>query len=165
MAWTKRQLVEQAFDELALAAYVYDLTPEELQSALRRMDGMIAVWSAAGLTLPYALASSPDEASLDTDSGLPMIANEAVYLGLAVRTAASKGKVLSPSTKAAARGAYEALVSYVARQQAQEQQMPAGTPRGAGRKPWRNVTQPFLPQPDGSPLQLAGDGGLDFSGA
>lgn len=165
MGWTKRQLIEQAFDELALASYSFDLSPEEMQSALKRMDGMVAVWSAAGVSLPYAFVGNPDEASLDTDSGLPLIANEAVYLGLAVRTAASKGKVLSPSTKAAARGAYEALVSYVAREQAQEQQLASGTPRGAGRKPWRNVTQPYLTQPDGAPVQLAGDGGLDFTGA
>ena len=40
MGWTKRQFVTQAFEEIGLASYVFDLTPEQLQSALRRLDAM-----------------------------------------------------------------------------------------------------------------------------
>ena len=48
MGWTKRQFVAQAFEEIGLASYVFDLTPEQLQSALRRLDTMMAAWNALG---------------------------------------------------------------------------------------------------------------------
>lgn len=164
MSWSKRALIEQSFDELALASYSFDLSPEEMQAALARMDAMVASWSALGMALPYAFAGAAGEGGLDDDSGLPQVAIEAVYLGLALRTAASKGKVLAASTKAAASNAYSALATWVARQQLQQQQFKSGTPQGAGRKPWRTVTQPFMTQPDTDPLQLADDGGLNLTG-
>ena len=33
MSWTKRQYIVDAFEEIGLASYVYDLQPEQLQSA------------------------------------------------------------------------------------------------------------------------------------
>ena len=32
MAWTKRQIVTQAFEEIGLASYVFDLEPEQLRA-------------------------------------------------------------------------------------------------------------------------------------
>mgnify|MGYP003525752305 CR=1 FL=1 len=55
MGWTKRQFVTQAFEEIGLAAYVFDLTPEQLQSALRRLDSMMASWNAKGIRLGYQI--------------------------------------------------------------------------------------------------------------
>lgn len=55
MGWTKRQFVTQAFEEIGLASYVFDLTPEQLDSALRRLDTMIASWNALGIRLGYPL--------------------------------------------------------------------------------------------------------------
>jgi hypothetical protein len=161
MSWTKRQIVEEAFGELALAGYVFDLQPEELQAALRKLDAMVATWTAQGLRLGYAAASSPDESDLDQDSGLQMIAIEAVYLNLAVRLAASKGKVLAASTKMAAKAALDTLESRQASDEVQQQQLPNTMPRGAGAR-WRNRDNPFMSSPDTAPLQVGDDGGLVF---
>jgi hypothetical protein len=46
----------------------------------------------------------------------------------------------------------------------QEQQQRANTPRGSGSKGWRLTNQPFVSSPDTSPLQVADDGGLNFTG-
>lgn len=165
MSWTKRQIIEQAFDELALADYNFDITPDEFQSAARRLDAQMATWNSLGLGLPYAFGGDPDSIDIDAESGLPMVAIEATYLALAVKTAASKGKALSQSTKTAAKAAYDALASSIARAEVQEQQYRAGTPKGAGRKPWRTVTQPFITQPDSSAMQIAPDGGLNLTGS
>ena len=43
--WTKTLLIEEAFGELALAGYVYDLRPEEMQAAGRRLETMMATWA------------------------------------------------------------------------------------------------------------------------
>jgi hypothetical protein len=160
VSWTKRQIIEQSFDELALAAYVFDITDEELQSALNRLESLMATWLGMGLVLSYSFA---DDGDLDASSGLPLVANEAVYLTLAQRIAASKGKTCPPSLSAASRTAYSALLSWSARQAVREQQQPAGMPRGAGQKSWRSTQQPYFTQPDDSPVQLADDGGLSFN--
>lgn len=164
MGWSKRQLIEEAYGELALADYDFDITPEEMQAALRRLDTMMATWGSQGLQLGYLFGTTPDDSDLDQDAGIPLEAVEATYLNLAIRIAASKGKVLAGSTVRAAKFAYDALMSRVASAQVQEQQLASGTPRGAGRKPWRTVNQPFVPIPNVDPLQNTTDNGLDFTG-
>jgi hypothetical protein len=48
VGYTKRQFVTSAFEEIGLADYVFDLQPEQLEGALRRLDSMMAEWNAAG---------------------------------------------------------------------------------------------------------------------
>lgn len=158
MAWTKRQLITQAFEEIGLAAYVFDLTPEQLQSALRRMDSMVGGWNANGVRISYPLPSNPDDSDLDEDSGVPDFANEAIYLGLAVRVASSYGKVVSPETKAFADMAYSNMANQVAIP-TPERQLPQTMPRGAGTKPWRTTRNPYFPPP-ADPVAVGSDGDL-----
>jgi hypothetical protein len=164
MSWTKRQLIADAFGELALASYDFDIGPEEELAALRKLNTMLATWSAQGLQLGYIQNASAIVEDLDEPSGLALYAVEAVVQQLAVRIAASKGKALASSTLRTAKAAYDALISRLAAEQVQQQQLAAGTPRGAGRKPWRTINQPFTPSPNTSPLQSAADGGLTFAG-
>ena len=42
MGYTKRQFILAAFEEIGLAAYTFDLQPDQLESARRRLDAMIA---------------------------------------------------------------------------------------------------------------------------
>lgn len=162
MSWTKGQIVDQAFAELALAAYVFDLTPEERQAACVRLDAMMATWAAQGTVLPYSLAMTPDGADLDAESNLPLWAVEAVYMHLALRTAASKGKAAPQTLKAAASLAMAAVETRLAHDDLEEQQFRSGTPRGQGSKPYRAVTSPFIPQPDRGELRQSPSGALDF---
>ena len=46
MGYSKRQFVEAAFAEVGLASYVFDLQPQDLEQALRRLDAMMAEWNA-----------------------------------------------------------------------------------------------------------------------
>ena len=163
MSWTKRQLIADAFGELAMASYDFDISPEEEHAALRRLNTMLATWSAQDLQLGYHQNASAETVDLDEPSGLALYAVEAVVSQLALRIAASKGKVLPASTKTAAKAAYDALIAKVAAEQVQQQQLASGTPRGAGRKPWRTLNQHFVQVPDTSPLQSAADGGLNFT--
>jgi hypothetical protein len=162
MAWTKRQIVTEAYAELALASCDFDLQPEELDAGLRRLDTMMATWSGLGVQVGYSMATGQNDSDLDQDSGLAMIAVEAVYMALACKIAASKGKALPTSTTRAAKQAYDSLILTVAKNQVQLQQLAAGTPRGAGRKPWRSIN-PYVSTPDTAALQSNGDG-LDFNG-
>ena len=59
MAYTKRQFVEAALTEIGLASYVFDLQPEQLEYARRRLDAMMADLNGKGLRLSYPIPSSP----------------------------------------------------------------------------------------------------------
>ena len=163
MSWTKLQLIEEAFGELALAGYDFDLQPEEMDAGLRRLDTMMATWQSLGIQVGYSMATGQDDSDLDQPSGVAMLAVEAVYMQLACKLAASKGKALPTSSTRNAKQAYDSLVLNIAKSQVQEQQLAAGTPRGQGRKPWRTIN-PYVSTPDTSPLRSGGDGGLDFTG-
>lgn len=159
MGWTKQQLVEEAYVELAKSGDVFDLTPGELQTGLRRLDAMMATWNGKGIRLGYPLPSSPEGSDLDAESNLPDAAVETVYLNLAVRLAPSFGKQLSPDTRSNARMGYEVLLSRAA--MPQEMQLPGSMPRGAGNKPWRS-SQTFVTDPT-EPLTAGANDAIHFT--
>jgi hypothetical protein len=160
VSWTKQQIVEEAFGELALHGFVVDLDPDTLQSGLRRLDTMMAMWDGKGIRLGYPLPSSPDDSNLDDDSNLPDMAVEPVYLNLAVRLSAGYGKQVSPTTSATAKEGYDMLMARAA--MPPEVNFPRSMPAGAGNLPWRRNYNPFLIPPD-EPINAGPDGGIDFN--
>jgi len=160
MGWTKRQFVTQAFEEIGLASYVFDLTPEQLDSALRRLDSMIAAWNALGIRLGYPLPSSPDDSDLDEQTNVPDSSVEAIYTNLAIKLAPSYGKQVMPDTKATAKESYNTLLSIAA--MPMQQQMPSTMPSGAGNKSWRISGTPFLTPPT-DPVLAGRDGQIEFN--
>lgn len=151
MSYTKRQFVVEAFEAIGVAEYVYDLSPEQLQGALRKLDAMMATWNGKGIRVGYPLPASPQDSSLDEVTGVPDSANETIYCNLAIRLAPGLGKNVSPDVRAMAASGYNGLLSRAA--------MPRpvktyGMPAGAGNK---NLEQPFIdPTPDG--LETGPDG-------
>lgn len=159
MSWTKRQLLDEAFTELGIGN-VYDVTPDEQQTAVRRLDTMMATWEGLGIRLGYAMSNNPDEGDLDQDSGLPVGACETVYLNLAKRLAPQFGKQLNAATMASAAQGYSTLLRAAAHPI--EQQLRAGIPMGAGNKGWRTPGQVFVTPPQSSPLGITQGGDLDI---
>jgi hypothetical protein len=157
MGWTKRQLLSQAYEEIGLANYVFDIQPEQEMSALRRLDAMVQSWEQEGVRLGYAASSTSDGSDLDQDSGIPDTANEAVYTNLAIRLASSVGKVPSVELKVIAKAGKDSLLARAAYpRQRRLGQMAAG----AGYKtPWNQV---FINTPSDSPLRQSGDGTLEI---
>lgn len=160
MSWTKRQLIEEAFKEIGLAGYVYDLTPDQLQTALRRMDAMVGGWNANGVRIGYPLVVNPDNSDIDSDSGVPDFALEAIFTNLALRIAPMFGKTISPETRQNADMSYNNMANQVALPTI-ERQMPQTMPRGQGTKPWRNFNNPFVYAPS-KDIQAGSDNNLDF---
>lgn len=158
MSYTKRQIVEGAYAEIGMAAFVFDLEPEDLQSALRRLDALMATWNGRGIRLGYPVPLQPASSSLDEDSNLPDWAAEAAITNLAVRIAPSYGKTPSDDTKITARDSYSVLLSRAA--VPPEMQFPAQLPAGAGNKPWQ-LDNPFV-QPPADPLLAGPDSLLTF---
>lgn len=161
MSWTKRQLVNAAFEELALAGYVFDITPDEQQAAVRRLDSMMATWGGViGIRLGYNATTNPDDSDPDQESGLPDWANEAVYLNLAIRLSAGYGKPVANATKAIAKQAYDMVLGRCA--SIPEMQPMGNMPIGAGFKR-RYAPNPFAGPTPGR-LTTGEDGELTFNG-
>jgi hypothetical protein len=160
MGYSKRQFVSAAFEEIGLASYAFDLQPQQFESALRRLDSMIADWNGKGIRLGYPLPSSPQFSDLDAQSEVPDSANEAIITNLATRIAPSYGKQVMPQTMVTARNAYQTLLSRAT--MPFEQQLPGTMPSGAGNKPWRVYDDPFLRRPV-DPLLAGQDGQIQFN--
>jgi len=158
VSYTIRQFVEAALEELGLAAYNFDMGPEQLASAAKRMNAMLAEWNAKGIRLGATLYGNPDSIDLDADSNVPDNANEAVTANLALRIAPMFGKTPMQDTRLAAKRSYDTML--LAFSQPIEMQLPS-MPSGAGNKPWRDLT-PFTPYPS-VPLDAGQDGPLEFS--
>lgn len=159
MTWTKRQFVEAAFEEVGYASYAFDLEPEQLQAALRRLDALVATWNAKGIRLGYPIPTSPEQSNLDDETQVPDRANEAIYLNLAIRIAPMVGKVVSSDTKIGAEMGYNAMLqNYVV---PNEKQFPHTLPAGAGNKPWR-YDDPYLQEPT-DPIDAGPDGPIDLN--
>ena len=108
MPWTKRDIIRQAYSEIGKADYEFDLNPEDLQSALRQLDAMMAVWSGTqGIRIGYSGGDGRGE--LDVNAEVPMWAVEALYYNLALRLAPSFGKTPSPITIMNAKAALDAV--------------------------------------------------------
>ncbi|HGW3983442.1 TPA: packaged DNA stabilization gp4 family protein [Acinetobacter baumannii] len=110
MSWTKRQIIEQAYEELGLAAMFYDLQPEQIESARRKMDTMVAGWSTKNIQVGYPLPSEANSSDVDQETNVPDYAVEALYLNLAIKIAPSYGKAVMPDTKIAAKAAFNTVL-------------------------------------------------------
>lgn len=158
MSYSRRQFVVAAFEEMGLASYVYDLAPEQLEAAARRLDAMMAQWNTMGIRVGYPVPGSPENTSLDAETGVPDAANEPIITNLAVRLAPGIGKSISADTKATARSGYNSLLSRASLPP--QMQMPVGMPAGSGNRPW-SISAPFLNNPT-EPLLAGEDGPINF---
>lgn len=87
----KRVLIEMAVEELRLAGYEWNFTPEEYSAALRRLDGVAAEYPASGYNTPSTFGAG----EVDDMSGLQDAEVRDFALLLAEATAPSIGKTLS----------------------------------------------------------------------
>lgn len=140
MSYTKGELVSAALEEIGIAEYEFDISPEMRESGIARLDMMIASWGSRGIKLSYPIAKVEDAESTE-DTNIPDWAWEAVVTNLAVRLAPQYGKTLSSDTRTIARSSYLDMVRRFA--QPPQMQMPSG-PVGAG---YKTVDRRFSPAP------------------
>lgn len=161
MGWTKAELVGAAFEEIGLASYEFDLSPEEQASALRRLDALMAVWNTRGIRVGYAMPSTPGASDINEQSGITDSAYEAVYTALAMRLAPTFGKVVSNETRIAAKQAYDTLLASVSSDPPRVQ-LPGTMPAGAGNRRFRGTIRPFLTPPRQT-IAAGPDSDMEFS--
>ena len=156
MSYTKRQIILSAMSEIGLSSYSFDLSADQIEQALWRLDAMMEDWVTRGIRLGYPSAASPELSNAYTETNLPGYAQTAVITNLAVQIAPSYGKAVSPQTLATARASLNSLLARAA--MPSEVQLDA-LPAGAGHK---DVDEPFLAPPTDT-LVAGPDAGLDFN--
>lgn len=132
---TKRQLVEQMFTECALNGWEYDLTPEEKDTALTRLDALMWELLGRGIDLGYNFPISIGGGDLDDDLGCP----DQAFFGLALmgaeRLCPTMGKTMSKESRIALVAANKAVIASASGFVPTVKLAP-GTPIGSGNKPW-----------------------------
>lgn len=103
MAWTKGQIVAEAFAELGLGSFAYSIQPEDQQTALRRLRALMQQWNESGIVTGFTLADSVAEEAASDASGINEGYIRGVICSLAVEIAPNYGKNASVQTMMAAR--------------------------------------------------------------
>lgn len=107
--WTKNDVIAQAFSEIGKGAD-FDLQPEDMQTALRKLDAMMATWGGAlGVRVGYA--GGDGKGDLVVSATVPDWAYEALYLNLALKLCPDYGKTPNPVTVMGAKQAMDAVRS------------------------------------------------------
>ena len=152
MAWTKRALVERAYEEIGLSAALgYTLTAEQMSVGLARLGSLMATLDQQGYNLAYNAPSAFKGDDLDDDAGIPPYAHDAVYLSLAIRLAPTIGKAISMETRQAHREAMNALAIDNACPPVVQRDADAA-PAGQGNRSRRWPRDPFLDPAYADPL-------------
>jgi len=159
MSWTKRQFVQQAFDELGYASYAYSLPEEQLLQSKHRLDSMLATWNGMGIVFGYPLQSTQVSDDFDEPTDIPDYAFEAIYTNLALRISSSIGKAVPTWLAKTARESYKALLFRT--QRPAEQQFPETLPLGSGNKTWI-YNSPYFRAPAENLEIFDGDGTVEF---
>jgi len=110
MSYTKKEFILESLSEIGIASYVFDVDNEQLQTALKKLDAMMATWNFQGIRIGYPLPLNPNDSTLDDDTNVPDSADEAIILNLAIRLAPSYGKMVQAETKQIAKEAYNTLL-------------------------------------------------------
>lgn len=137
---TKRTVVNMAFEEIGLAGYEFDATPEEQFSALRRLDALMAEWKTSSLDIGYNFPTVMGQGDLDDEAYIPDSSLNTVAIYLALRIMPAIGKTMSAETRLALSQGMSALRTACA--VIPNRRLPANTPVGSGNKS-RSTWAPF----------------------
>jgi len=151
MPWTKTQIISEAFTEIGKGDYSFDMQPEEFQSALRRLDAMMATWGAtASIRIGYSGGNGFGDIGVETE--VPDWAVSAMYLNLAINIAPSYGKTVSPDTKINAKIALDSIMNRTTERRTRY----IGGYAGAGNGPYTTLPAPEIL------IETGGGGVLDI---
>lgn len=141
----KKAFVEQAFNELGLTSYVFQLQAEDIQQGLNLLESRIAQFDAQGIFLNWPFADDAFAVDGTEEVNLPPYALAGVVAQLAIDLAPLYGKTVNPATLIKAKTGYETMISIGAVPNPPTQNRLA--PLGAGNKPWRMYRTFVNPQP------------------
>lgn len=155
---TKKSLIDRAFSNIGIASYTFDISPDEYQDALTRLDDMMAEWDGIGIRLGYVLPANEVPSDPADESGVADYTITAISSNLAIRIAPMFGKTVSPDVyKMAAKGYDNMLISTFS---PVPMKYPNTMPLGQGYKS-RYLYNRFYHDNDVDAIKLENDGNLE----
>lgn len=147
---TKLTIVQRALGKIGIATYVFDPSPEQLQSALELLNQIAAELDGIGIRKGYVLGNE-----ISAESGLPDTAINPFAALLAIALAPEYGKQIAPTLQIEGMRARNALMvtNNVIPQMVRPNTMPRGTGNNLGVR-----QQAYFQDPD--PLTTGIDGEL-----
>jgi hypothetical protein len=159
MSYSKLQFAMAALEEIGIAAYQFDVGSQEIQSAVARLDAMMAHWLGYGIRIQYPI-DDPEYTEWTMQTNVPDRAWNAIITNLAIQIAPSYGKTPAQQTLANAKAGYNLLLTR--RTGLPMMQLPGTMPAGAGNKPWRYYGNgPFI-RPPVEPVTAGPDSYLEI---
>lgn len=134
MGWTKRELIEQAYNLIGMGSNAYTMTPEDYLSGCILMDSLVASWEPK-FSMGYPMADSPRQLNLDAEIKGPPSAPSAIFTNLAILLAPTIGKSVGVEIIRNAESTFEALLASLVT--LEPRSIYDGLPSGEGNKPWR----------------------------
>lgn len=143
---TKNDVVLEALEELRISGLTVTPSPEEIVSAIKRLDNMVLGWQNKGLCLGYIPV---DESGIDPEqnSGLLESDKHAVVINLAKSLCPMYGAPLHPDTRAEAKASYLGLFSSELTMKESNPYMPNGSGKSFGYY----CANSFQPQENAAP--------------
>lgn len=142
---TKKGIVEQAFNELALTSYVFQLQAEDIQQGLSLLESRIAQFDAQGIFLNWPFADDPLAVNGNDEIELPFYALSGVVAQLAIDLSSHYGKTVTSATMLRAQVGFQSMIAIGAIPDEVAQNRRA--PLGSGNKPWRMYRTFVNPKP------------------
>lgn len=99
---TKRQIIKSAFSELGMGARSFDLSADDWDEGLTRLNALMAEWGISGVGSQFPVTGDPSAGELDVDAGISPALVRGVSAALAADLSPGYGKHVSPETKVAA---------------------------------------------------------------
>lgn len=128
----KIDIVLAAYEELRISGLTSKPNPEEIKSAVRRLDNMILGWKNKNLCLSYIRSESYSDIDPNQDSGINDTDMFAIVANLAKNLCAMFGKACHMQTLIDAKEGYDNLFSAVAPERESDPYMPKGSGRPFG---------------------------------
>ena len=132
---TKGEIVENAFTEIGMASYVYQLQAEDIAFGLQLLEYVILFLDSEGIELNWPLADDPFKVDPQEQVNLPPYSISGVTAQLAIDLCSGYGKSPNPATVMRAARGFNSMISVGA--------MPGrialnhAVPLGSGNKYWR----------------------------
>ncbi len=125
----KLEIVRLAYGSCGVSDEEFDLTPEDLNKALRKLNAMMREWPWSGLSYvqpDYGVGGAADLSGVDSSY------DQAIADELGLRIAPTIGKTVSPEQRRNATLSRATALSAAA--SIPTVAIPAGTPRGSGKR-------------------------------
>lgn len=149
----KVDIINEAFRMLRISGLTIRPSPEDLQSAILRLETMAAELERnRNIRLNYNFEKVPDP---NSNSNIDLSNFHAMASNLAVRLVADYNKEIPPQLQAQANQALSTLSAWSAQLQAQETQYPTRQPRGSGNTQRYDRWARFYSGVDQSPQKTA----------